>query len=64
VIISTKDQASHNVSDAVQKILVEFGFDAARRQQDDPRPNSMMFIEVKSRPKGPQGEAKLRHQRM
>ena len=61
IVISTRDQRSHEASDVIRGMLEGFGFDATRQPTDDTRPNSTVFILIEHRPEGPQGEAKLRH---
>ncbi|MHB8539683.1 MAG: hypothetical protein ACYDCD_01890 [Candidatus Acidiferrales bacterium] len=63
-ISSTRDQAARDASDAVFQDLKAFGFDASSSPETEPGSHSVVFIFVKHRPEGAQGEAKLREEKL
>jgi len=54
------DVRSHKAAEALFKVLNACGFDAAEATQ--PRSGSMVIVNIATRPKGPQGAAKVRAQ--
>jgi hypothetical protein len=61
IVQSTKDDSSRSLADAIIRELTVRGFDAARQTDPpfDPNPISQVWVNVESRPDGPQGEFKL-----
>lgn len=61
-VISTGDESSLKASNALVQELKQFGFDCTKSPKIESRPVHMVFVNVESRPNGPQGVAKLRQQ--
>lgn len=61
-VVSTGDESSLKASNALVQELKHFGFDCTKSSKIEFRPVHMVFVNVESRPDGPQGEAKLRQQ--
>ncbi len=62
IITSTGDEAALHASAALSRELLALGFDAVNPPRVDKRAESVIFIYIEPRPRGPQGDAKLRAQ--
>lgn len=62
---STNDFSSRLLAETIIKELTKRGFDAERPKDPpfDPNPNPQVWVEVRARPEGPQGEYKLQAER-
>jgi len=60
-VSSTGDKASRDARDALAHELSSHGFDTTKWPQTDPGSIPTVFISVEHRPKGAQGEAKIRN---
>lgn len=60
IVVSTSQEASLKASEALVRELSALGFDVQKSATLDERPIALVFVNVESRPEGPQGEAKLR----